>query len=73
MRRDVGQRAKPGSGDHRSETGGRYIDIGISQVVIFFYLYLILSYQPPFIAFHLNPIVSFAICPQCDYPIIKQQ
>ena len=32
-----GAEVKPGSGDHRSETGGRYIDIRISQVVIFLY------------------------------------
>ena len=44
MRRDVGQRAKPGSGDHRSETGGRYIDIGISLVVIYIHLSLLIVY-----------------------------
>ena len=39
-----GAGVKPGSGDHRSETGGRYIDIRISQVVIFIYLYLFIIF-----------------------------
>ena len=40
-----GAGAKPGSEDHRSETGGRYIDIGISLVVIFSYLYLVVTFS----------------------------
>ena len=40
-----GAGAKPGSEDHRSETGGRYIDIRISLVVIYHYLYLIMSFS----------------------------
>ena len=39
-----GLEAKPGSEDHRSQTRGRYIDIGISLVVIYIHLSLLIVY-----------------------------